>query len=266
MAVLLNNEFEELRSAMEYYRYITVSDDPDVIYQTVLVNHLVPPINQERIRLHQNIFKNRTIWIGNGRCNRVPIENDSGDMEIYRVIDDDGNTLLISLWGAKEDDSNLVRTDSFDYHSCVDRRVWNKDMCYYNEETDTAAIGIDIFRFDLANCYTKAGTKHQSCLGYFRDLFIKTVNNRKTYQLPYDLDEAINLIPAFIIENYPEYSEIGEKIYIDIVNADNGERLTYRRVKPELSEAEINEIHSFVAEMKEAYKVLLEPQRKNYLV
>ena len=128
MAVLLNNEFEELRSAMGYYRYITVSDDPDVIYQTVLVNHLVPPINRERIRLHQNIFKNRTIWIGNGRCNRVPIENDSGDMEIYRVIDDDGNTLLISLWGIKEDDSNLVRTDNFDYHSCVDRHVWNKDM------------------------------------------------------------------------------------------------------------------------------------------
>ena len=261
--ITLNNKWEELRSALEYYKYIAVSDE-EFIYQT---NGIVKPLLVgekygvwQHIQFRRDIFHTRTIYINNGDVRRVPIVDDTGDMEIYEVITEDNEKLTLSLWGAKESPEELIQFNGkITPSDLVNTKAWNKDMCFYNKETDTAAIGIDMFRYNIQSCY-KRRKSFISTKGLtdFIELFTyKTYGSNRQFIPIFDNNKIDNYVPAFIIEN----SETGSNIYLDVINAGTGERMTYKDIKPELTEAEIKEIHSFVADMKAAYKRLLEPQR-----
>lgn len=261
--VTLNNKWEELRSALEYYKYISVSDE-EFIYQT---NGIIQPLRVgekygawQRIKLLRDIFHSRAIYIENGDVRRIPIADDNGDMEIYEVITEDNKKLTLSLWGVKESPEELIQFNGkITPSDLVNPKAWNKDMCFYNEETDTAAIGIDMFRYNIKSCYKRRKSSISTKgLDDFIALFTYQTYGKKRQFVPiFDNNKIDNFVPAFIIEN----SETGSNIYLDVINAGTGERMTYKDIQPRLNATEIKEIHNFVADMKAAYRLLLEPNR-----
>ena len=266
--ILLNNKWEELRSALAYYKFASVSDEEDIIYQT---NGIADPILVgeqygcfQHIKLRRDIFHTRTIPIWHGDVRRTAIWEDNGDMEVYEITTEDSEKLILTLWGVKEDPKHLVQfKGKISVSDLVNPKVWNHDMCYYNTDTNTAALGVDMFRFDLSSCDKKykhnGKIMNKSGMNDFCGMFMKRSGGRKVYDfMDCDYFAMDVYVPAWIIE----HSETGENIYLDVINAYTGKSLTYQRVKPQLSEAEIKEIHSFVSEMKAAYRLLLEPDRK----
>ena len=260
--IVLTSKWEELRSALEYYKYVSVSDEEDVVYQTGAV--MFPLIADkrygvwQRIQLKRDMFHTRTIHINNGDVKRVTIADDSGDMEIFEVITEDKETVVLSLWGAEENPNDLIQLNGkIEISDVVNSAVWNKDMCFYNNETDTAAIGIDIFRFNLKSAYRcckrNGIMQYEDGMKDFVKLFTTKIKNRRNLLFMGEVNNKDNYVPAIIVENN---SDTGNNLYLDVINAYTGERLTYRQVRLNLNEAEIKEIHSFVADMKAAYNFL----------
>lgn len=260
--VLLNNKWEELRSALEYYHYVSISDEEGVVYQTGAV--LCPLVADERygswsrIQLKRDLFHTRNIYINNGIVRRISAADDSGDVETFEIITEDKEKITLSLWGRQVSPEELIQLNGkITVDDMVNPKVWNKDMCFYNSDTDTAAIGIDVFNFNLRSAYKsrkRNGTiQYVDGIKAFTKLFTTKINNRNNLLFMGETDSKDNYIPAIIVENN---SGIGNNIYLDVINSYTGERLTYKQVALKLNEAKIKEIHSFVAEMKAAYNFL----------
>lgn len=272
--VKLNNKWEELRSALNYYKYITVSDENDVTYQTL---DILPVIqNDEYIRLVRGVFQSRCIdlW-GAERVERLHfdvIDNDNlcnlCDMEVFNLYTADGK-LTLTLWGHKDHSQLIPLSGKITEHSFVNPLCWNKDICFYNPDTDTSAIGINVFACSYINCRERVTNPfdltHKEIYG-LKQFFNKIIKKNK-HIISYAGHNTI--VPAFIIEEYseelvkeyPQLIESGNNIFMDAICAETGERLTHHSVKPDLTVAETEIIHTFTTGMKAAYKVLTEPYR-----
>ena len=269
--VKLNNKWEELRSALNYYKYITVSDEEDVIYQTLDTLSVIQ--NDEYIRLVRGVFQSRCIdlW-GAEKVERlhfdVPYDGNTCDMEIFKLYTP-SDTLTISLWGYKDRDKLIPLSGEVTEHSFINPLGWDKDMCYYNPETDTAAIGIDVFAYNYTMCRKRLNDpidpNHKEVYGLKQ--FFNPITRKNKNIISYAGSNTI--IPAFIVEGYsdelvreyPKLIESGNNIFIDAICAETGERLTYHAIAPKLTATETEIIHTFVTDMKAAYKRLTEPYR-----
>jgi hypothetical protein len=128
----------------------------------------------------------------------------------------------------------------------VNSKVCDHEMCFYDVENDVSALGVDMFAFD----YT-----YVENLPQFRQKF--TMNGNKPDWWMLTEMQSIYAAPAFIC--------YGNDINLDVINVLTGERLTYNRVIPALTEKQKAQIHSFIDDMKIAYRILLEPDFQDFI-
>ena len=229
---------EELRSALDYYEYVSISDEPNTVYHTIvgLVGNSAP-VNTRRILLHKSFFGSRVIDLFDGDVERI--EAPEG-MEMF-VVTNYESRLVLTLYGAKTEKIKLEQHNKLNEHDLVNPSAWNKEMCFYDATSNIAAIGIDMFAFD----YTEVQDIH-----WLRRNLVCRQERFPDYELQHD-NAGDCLIPAFIIDN--------DLITIDIIGGISGRRRTYGRYTPILSTEERETIHSFAEDMKSAYRVLYEP-------
>ena len=235
------NSLEELRSALDYYEYISLSDEPFQTYRTISgATGASQTVNTRRVLLYKSFFGCRVIDLMEGEIERIkPVAGD----EAY-VITNYDSRITITMNTAKNEKIELPKHVYLNEHDLVNPGAWNKQMCFYDAIHDISAIGVDMFAFDYRNV--------TDVYDFKRKLIFRS-ERVPDYELQHN-NAGDCLIPAFIIEN--------NEIYLDLIGGISGRRRTYNRYKPTLTEAEQKQIHSFVDGMKDAYSILYEPVEK----
>lgn len=233
MTTKLTNKWEELRSALAYYAYVRVSDEPDVLYQTI---EGIPALTSERIALYKGIFSARYIDLYGAEVERII---HPAGKEVYKLNTVDDGEIIIETWGNRTD--KIVLPEKITVNDLVNSKAWDHEICFYDVENDVSALGIDMFAFD----YT-----YTANLPQFKQKFSMNGNKPDWWMLTEA--QSIYAAPAFIC--------YGNNICLDVINVLTGERLTYDRVTPILATEQREQIHSFVGDMKMAYRILLEPE------
>ena len=238
MATKLTNKWEELRSALAYYAYVRVSDEPDVLYQTI---EGIPALTSERIALYKGIFSARYIDLYGAEVERI---NHPAGKEVYKLNTVDDGEIIIETWGNRTD--KIVLPTKMGVNDLVNSKAWDHEICFYDVENDVSALGIDMFAFDYARTVN---------LKQFKQKFSMNGNKPDWWMLTET--QSIYAAPAFIC--------YGNNISLDVINVLTGERLTYDRVTPILTTEQREQIHSFVGDMKMAYRILLEPDFQDFI-
>lgn len=212
----------------QFFSEVVISDEPDVIYHTFKgMKHTT----SERFYFCKDFFCYRYFETFGAKLEKL----DTGK---YLYTDADGKAVTITFQNKRE--STLFMSSRLKPNRLVAIDAWNKEYCYYDEENDTVAIGIDMFAFDYSNVPDKNFQKFRKRL---------LLNHRKRDPLLDSMIGTSTLVPAFIIEK-------DKTIYIDVIAAETGTRLTYHRIKPTITDSKKEIIHIFVTKMMLAYKVL----------